>query len=129
MNERHPELTSALLDGELDSKARQRFVSEITGPEPDELERFERYCLIGDAIRGESSVLAVSVARRVHESLADEPVVLAPARQASKPWLIFSAASMPCSMSTSPIRPSITSLPSLTLPISCDTQPLSSLAR
>ena len=87
MNERHPELTSALLDGELDPEARKAFISAITGPEQEELARFERYCLIGDAIRGESSMLAVSVASRVHESLRDEPVVLAPAPRRSRPWL------------------------------------------
>jgi len=88
MNERHSELTSALLDGELDPRAQLQFLSELTGPEREELERFERYCLIGDAIRGESTVLAVSVASKVHESLVDEPVVLAPsARENSRAWL------------------------------------------
>ena len=87
MNEKRAELVSALLDDELDGSVRQKIISDITGPEREELERFERYCLIGDAIRGESSVLAVSIAGRVHESLADEPVVLAPQRRTQRPWL------------------------------------------
>ncbi len=87
MNEKRSELTSALLDGEVDAADGQRFISAITGPEQEELERFGRYCLIGDSIRGESSVLAVSVAHRVHESLRDEPVVLAPPAKRPGPWL------------------------------------------
>jgi len=77
MNEKQSELTSVLLDGELPPEAERKLIKAITGPEREELDRFGRYCLMGDVIRGESSVLAVSVAAKVHESLLDEPVALA----------------------------------------------------
>jgi len=87
MNEINSELTSALVDGELDDAARQQILSAMTGPDREELERFGRYCLIGEAIRGEASPLGVSVADKVRESLADDPVVLAPPRRKQRPWL------------------------------------------
>ena len=86
MNEKQSELTSVLLDGELPPEAERKLIKAITGPEREELDRFGRYCLMGDVIRGESSVLAVSVAAKVHESLLDEPVVLAPQRKRPSRW-------------------------------------------
>jgi len=87
MNDTKNELTSALLDGELDPDTQQRSISAILDAGEQELERFGRYRLIGDVIRGESSVLATSVASRVQRSLIDEPVVLAPPRRQSRQWL------------------------------------------
>jgi negative regulator of sigma E activity len=81
------ELTSALLDGELDPDTQQRAISAMLVGGEQELERFGRYRLIGDMIRGESSVLATSVAGRVRRSLIDEPVVLAPPRRPPRQWL------------------------------------------
>lgn len=87
MNDRETELTSALLDGELDPDTQRRAVSAVLDAGEQELERFGRYCLIGDVMRGESSVLAISVAEKVHQALVDEPVVLAPPRRQARPWL------------------------------------------
>ena len=57
MNDKQSELTSALLDGELDSDAQQRAISAILGAgRQEELDRFGRYRLIGDVMRGESPV-------------------------------------------------------------------------
>ena len=86
MNVKQTELTSALLDGELDPDNQQRVISTMLDMGQQELERFGRYRLIGDVIRGESSVLATSVVEKVHEALIDEPVVLAPRRR-PKRWL------------------------------------------
>ena len=87
MNDTRKELTSALLDGELDPDTQQRAISAMLDAGEQELERFGRYRLIGDMIRGESSVLATSVASRVRHSLIDEPVVLAPPRRQPRQWL------------------------------------------
>ena len=87
MNDTKNELTSALLDGELDPGTQQRAISAMLDAGEQELERFGRYRLIGDVIRGESSVLATSVASRVRRSLIDEPVVLAPPRRQPRQWL------------------------------------------
>lgn len=87
MTEKHGDLTSALLDGELDRDSQLRAVSEILSAGAEELERFGRYRLIGDVMRGESSVLAASVAGRVNVALRDEPVVLAPPPKQARRWV------------------------------------------
>ncbi len=83
MNERHAELTSALLDGELDESTSAKTISRMLDHGGDETARFGRYRLIGDVMRGESAVYAASIAERVERALYDEPVVLAPRRRAS----------------------------------------------
>ena len=87
MNKKTTDLTSALLDGELDPETQQRVISKMLDSDTDEVGRFARYRLIGDVIRGESSVLATPVAHRVHQALAQEPVVLAPRPLRSARWL------------------------------------------
>lgn len=87
MNEQRGELTSSLLDGELGRDAQQRAVTEMLGSAGEDLDRFGRYRLIGDVIRGESGVLAVSVSDRVREALQEEPVVLAPRPVVPRQWL------------------------------------------
>jgi len=84
MNDKQSELTSALLDGELDPDAQQRAISAVLGAGQQELDRFGRYRLMGDVMRGES---AASVAERVHQALIDEPVVLAPPARRPRQWL------------------------------------------
>lgn len=86
MNDTQRELTSALLDGELNREGQLRMVSGLLESGREGLDRFGRYRLIGDVMRGESAVLATSLAQRVRASLADEPVVLAPRRQPPR-WL------------------------------------------
>lgn len=87
MKQTTTDLTSALLDGELDPETQQRVISAMLDSGRDEVERFARYGLVGDVIRGESSVLATSVADRVHQALAEEPVVLSPRPRRSSRWL------------------------------------------
>ena len=80
-------LTSALLDDELDPDTRQQAISAMLSGEREELERLGRYRLIGDVMRGESSVLASSVTDKVRLALADEPVVLSPRPRRPVRWL------------------------------------------
>lgn len=86
MNEQHAELSSALLDGEIDDGSHDRIVGQLLKAPPGSLEQFARYRLIGDAIRGETPMLAEGVAQRVSAALADEPVVLAPRGRAAR-WV------------------------------------------
>ncbi len=86
MKESQAELTSALLDGELDPRTGDRVVSRMLRDDPAEVERFGRYGLIGDVLRGEVSVDATQVSAAVSAALDSEPTVLAPPRR--KPaWL------------------------------------------
>ena len=78
MNNKQDELISALLDDELDYDASQRAISGLLDSGQDGMERFARYRLIGDVMRGESVVLAGSVATKVSQALHDEPSVLEP---------------------------------------------------
>lgn len=88
MNDKQSELTSALLDGELDPDAQQRAISAILGAgKQEELDRFGRYRLIGDVMRGESPTSADALAQRVHQALISEPAILAPSARRSRPWL------------------------------------------
>jgi sigma-E factor negative regulatory protein RseA len=87
MNKNQGELTSALLDGELETDMQRRTIAGMLDSAPEELDRFGRYRLIGDVLRGDSSVLAVSLADRVRDELQDEPVVLAPQRARPRAWL------------------------------------------
>lgn len=89
MNNKQDELISALLDDELDYDASQRAISGLLDSGQDGMDRFARYRLIGDVMRGESAVLAGSVATRVSQALRDEPPVLAPrprAHQQPRRW-------------------------------------------
>ncbi len=89
MNNKQDELISALLDDELDYDASQRAISGLLDSGQDGMERFARYRLIGDVMRGESAVLAGSVATKVSQALHDEPSVLAPrprAHQQPRRW-------------------------------------------
>jgi sigma-E factor negative regulatory protein RseA len=87
MDEIKAELTSALLDGEVDRDNHARGVAAIMDAESGERERFARYRLIGDVMRGESAVMALAVAQRVRQALRDEPVVFAPQPRRAPRWL------------------------------------------
>ena len=88
MNNKQDELISALLDDELDYDASQRAISGLLDSGQDGMERFARYRLIGDVMRGESAVLAGSVATKVSQALHDEPSVLAPrAHRQPRRWI------------------------------------------
>ena len=86
MNEKHAEMTSALLDGELDVETSEETISRLLDRANGEQDRFGRYRLIGDVMRGESAVYAAPVAERVSGALREEPVVLAPRRRMPN-WL------------------------------------------
>lgn len=87
MKESQSELTSALLDGELDAQTGDRVVSRMLRQEaPSEIERFGRYHLIGDVLRGEASVDATAVSVAVSAALESEPTILAPPRRKST-WI------------------------------------------
>lgn len=87
MNEKKGELSSALLDGEVDRASEERALVELLQGEVAERERFARYRLIGDVLRGESAVDTSSLAVRISEALANEPTVLAPPRAAAARWV------------------------------------------
>ena len=87
MNEKQAELTSAFLDGELDELAERRVVKELLQAATADRDRYARYRLIGDAMRGEAVVDTTTVPARVRAALADEPVVLAPSRSRASAWL------------------------------------------
>lgn len=87
MNERQAELASALLDGELDRDGQAKAVSALLAAGDEELERFGRYRMIGDVMRGESAVPSTSIARYIREALQDEPVVLAPRSREVPRWM------------------------------------------
>ncbi len=87
MNEQQAEMMSALLDGELGHEDQERVISALLTADSNQRERFGRYRLIGDVMRGESAVLASSVTARVSGALRQEPVVLAPPRRRSPAWV------------------------------------------
>lgn len=78
------ERVSALLDGALDDDASSRVFESIkrdAGLRQD----WERYCLIGDVLRDESS-LSAGFTDKVMASLDGEPTVLAPVRRERSAW-------------------------------------------
>lgn len=78
--EQELEQLSALVDGALDARQGRELLARL-GAQDGLRGRWARYHLIGDALRGElAGAAALGVAARVRERLADEPVVLAPAR-------------------------------------------------
>jgi sigma-E factor negative regulatory protein RseA len=87
MNVKQAELTSALLDGELDGVSQDRVVTSLLEGDGEARASFARYRLIGDTLRGESSVNAASVASAVSAALQDEPAILAPPRARPSRWL------------------------------------------
>ena len=79
------ERVSALLDGALDDDASSRVFESIK--RDDGLRQdWERYCLIGDVLRNESS-LSVDFTSKVMAGLEDEPTVLAPVRRERATWV------------------------------------------
>ncbi|OWY40628.1 anti-sigma 24 factor [Xenophilus sp. AP218F] len=72
------ETISAMMDGELSDRDATRALAAIAG-DKDLDEAWERYHLIGDAMRANRAV-SVDVRKQVAERLAAEPTVLAPRR-------------------------------------------------
>jgi sigma-E factor negative regulatory protein RseA len=89
MTNNRSEKLSAMIDGEMLADELSTTLSSLTNDEALR-QRWNRYHLIGDAIRGESATLdAISIADRVREQVVDEPAIFSPAAsRANKPtWL------------------------------------------
>ncbi|MBT8446440.1 MAG: sigma-E factor negative regulatory protein [Gammaproteobacteria bacterium] len=87
MDHNNPERLSALVDGELSDAELERAAGHLA--ENQVLHTtWQRYHLIGDVLRDDisESLHGLQVAARVRESLASEPVVLAPRRRAATAW-------------------------------------------
>ncbi len=88
---------SALMDGELEAQEADAELNRLKG-DPEGLEAWETFHLIGDALRGQGG-LAADVLPRVAARLAGEPTVLAPRRRkplASPRRLALSLAATVC---------------------------------
>ncbi len=70
------EWLSALLDGELDDTQAERAACQLV-QDPGQIRRWSEYCLIGDALRGDS-IIQPGLMQRIHSALAVEPTILAP---------------------------------------------------
>jgi sigma-E factor negative regulatory protein RseA len=78
--ERELEQVSALIDGALDDGAERALLARLE-EQPALRARWGRYHLIGDALRGEPVAgAAFGIAARVRDRLANEPVIVTPAR-------------------------------------------------
>ncbi len=78
MTDEHRSLVSALVDGELDGRRAARLY-DLVGREPELRAAWERYHLIGQAVRGERVAREVrGVADAVRQALEDEPTVMVP---------------------------------------------------
>lgn len=71
------EKLSAFVDGELDAETTEAVMRSL-GVAPDMRERWDAYCLIGDAMRGDAHG-AQHLVSRVMAELDEEPTVLVPA--------------------------------------------------
>lgn len=76
------ERVSALMDGELDESQMSQHLAQLKG-NPDLIEGWDTFHLIGDALRGER-MLSAACRHRIMEKLAAEPTVLAPRRTAGR---------------------------------------------
>lgn len=89
---------SAFLDGDVDASTCDP-VFESLRRSPDLRERWDAYCLIGDALRGDGCDRSDLVAR-VMQGLDAEPTVLAPAKsRVAHPNRLFGGAMMPIAAS------------------------------
>ncbi|MDH3315560.1 MAG: sigma-E factor negative regulatory protein [Gammaproteobacteria bacterium] len=78
---------SALMDGELNESQMKQHLARLK-EDPDLLDCWDTFHLIGDVLRGER-VLSVTSRRSVGEKLASEPTVLAPRRSAAKKMITY----------------------------------------
>jgi sigma-E factor negative regulatory protein RseA len=89
MSQIHREQLSLLMDGGLDTAARAEVVHRLSG-DPELRAVWNRYHLMGDALRGEPLTREIlCIADRVRDALADEPVVLVPRWQRlPRSWMV-----------------------------------------
>jgi sigma-E factor negative regulatory protein RseA len=78
---------SALMDGELDESQMKQQLARLK-EDPDLLDCWDTFHLIGDVLRGEQS-LSGAFRHNVSGKLASEPTVLAPRRRAAKKMIAF----------------------------------------
>lgn len=79
MNEKQRQQVSALMDGELSPSEASGLLRSLER-DPEQQALWERYHLIGNALRGDAIHADYRcIAQRVHDELAQEPTVLAPA--------------------------------------------------
>lgn len=89
MNESIREQISALLDDELSKQDADRTIDQLC-QQPEHRDTWDRYRLIGDAIRGEAAGRASpSIAESVRQALQDEPAMIAARKPAlaEAPWV------------------------------------------
>src|SRR5690554_6346270 len=91
------EKLSAFVDGELDAATTDAVLRSL-GAAPDMRERWDAYCLIGDAMRGDARGNADLVSR-VMIRLDEEPTVLAPAASEGRSETLFGRSLMPIAAS------------------------------
>lgn len=84
------EKLSALLDGQLDEENTVSLI-EALHEDPDLRQTWDRYCLVGDLLRGEDVPHQMDLASRVLDAMRAEPTVLAPQPRARlvrpSPWV------------------------------------------
>jgi sigma-E factor negative regulatory protein RseA len=78
---------SALMDSELDESQLKQHLARLK-EDPELLDGWNTFHLIGDVLRGEPVFPGVST-QRVSEKLASEPTVLAPRRSAPKKMMTY----------------------------------------
>ena len=81
------ERVSALMDGELNESQMSQHLAQLK-ENPDLIECWDTFHLIGDALRGER-MLSAACRHRILEKLACEPTVLAPRRTMSKKLVTY----------------------------------------
>ena len=92
------EKLSAFVDGELDAGTTEAVMRSL-GAAPGMRERWDAYCLIGDAMRGDA-LGGSDLVSRVMASLDEEPTVLAPAAaSAGRSKTLFGRSLMPVAAS------------------------------
>jgi sigma-E factor negative regulatory protein RseA len=80
MTEKSDEHLSAFFDGELDERDIERVMTQL-GQDEKLTSSWDRYQLIGDAIRGQlPQQVSTDLAARVSDLVRDEPAILAPRR-------------------------------------------------
>lgn len=78
---------SALMDSELDENQMKQHLARLK-EDPDLLDCWDTFHLIGDVLRGEPVLFEAST-HSVNEKLASEPTVLAPRRSAPKKMMTY----------------------------------------
>jgi len=79
---------SALMDGELSESQMKQHLAQLK-ENPDLLQSWDMFHLIGDVLRGERLLLSSAFRHGINEKLASEPTVLAPRHGTTKRVLTY----------------------------------------